>query len=135
MPKVLRNIFISFSWERKERLIDLYLYIYIYINFKAFYIKKFHIHNTLITNHKWEVIIGSNLNIQLKLLFCSLVTINNNPPLRIYFEKYYGHISLLYFPWKLFQNYFFFHFSLNHTNDTEENIGRQKQRVTSKIEM
>ena len=39
--------------------------------------------NTFITNHKWQVIIGFNLNSQLKLLFYPPITINNKSPLII----------------------------------------------------
>ena len=34
-------------------------------------------------NHRWLVVIGSNLNLVLRLLFCPTITTNNNLPLRI----------------------------------------------------
>ena len=38
------------------------------------YIYKYYIHNIFTTNHRWLVVIGSNLNLTLRLFFCS----NNN---------------------------------------------------------
>ena len=38
-------------------------------------------------NHMWKVVIGSNLNLQLKLLFFPPITTNNNLPLKIYCEN------------------------------------------------
>ena len=39
-----------------------------------------YVNNIFTTNHKWLVVIGSNLNLILRLLFCPN---NNNLPLRI----------------------------------------------------
>ena len=44
-------------------------------------------HNIFRTNHKWKVVIGSNLNSKLKLLFYPSVTTNNNLTFRICYEN------------------------------------------------
>ena len=44
-------------------------------------------HNIFPTNFRLQVIISSNLNLLLKLLFFSLVTANNNLLLRLYYER------------------------------------------------
>ena len=46
-----------------------------------------HFHNIFSTNFRLQVIISSNLNLLLKLLFFSLVTANNNLLLRLYYER------------------------------------------------
>ena len=50
-------------------------------------------HNTFITNHRWQIIIGSNLKLPMKLLFYP--PINNNLLFMIYCENvktsYYRH--------------------------------------------
>ena len=35
----------------------------------------------------WKIVIGSNLNLQLKLLFYPLIITNNNLPFKICYEK------------------------------------------------
>ena len=42
-----------------------------------------HFYNTFIINHKLQVVIGSNLNLRLKLLFCHLYQ-----PITIYHLKF-----------------------------------------------
>ena len=42
-----------------------------------------HFYNIFTTNHRWSVVIGSNLNLTLRLLFTPTITTNNNLPLRI----------------------------------------------------
>ena len=42
-----------------------------------------YIHNIFTTNHEWLVIIGSNLNLALRLLFNPTITTSDNLPLRI----------------------------------------------------
>ena len=37
-----------------------------------------HFHNIFTTNHRWLVVIGSNLNLTLNLLFCLTIIISNN---------------------------------------------------------
>ena len=44
-------------------------------------------HNIFRTNHKWKVVIGSNLNSKFKLLFYPSVTTNNNLTFRICYEN------------------------------------------------
>ena len=46
-----------------------------------------HFYNTFTINLRWQVVTSSNLNLKLKLLLCSLVTINNNLPHSIYCEN------------------------------------------------
>ena len=43
-----------------------------------------HFYNISTTNHKWLVVIGSNLKLTLRLLFALTITTSNNLPLRIY---------------------------------------------------
>ena len=38
---------------------------------------------TFTTNHRWLVVIGSNLNLTLTLIFCPIITISNNLLFRI----------------------------------------------------
>ena len=46
-----------------------------------------HFYNIFTTNFRWQVIISSNLNSQLKLLFYPSITTNNNLPHSIYCES------------------------------------------------
>ena len=42
-----------------------------------------HFYNIFTTNHKWLIVISSNLNLTLRLLFDPTITTGNNLPLRI----------------------------------------------------
>ena len=53
-----------------------------------------HIHNIFTTNHKWLIVIGSNLNLSLRFFFAPTITINNNLPLMICCKNVIG-ISFL----------------------------------------
>ena len=44
-------------------------------------------YNTFITNHRWYVVICSDVNSKLKLLFCPPITTNNNLPFKICCES------------------------------------------------
>ena len=44
-------------------------------------------YNIFTTNHRSKVVIGSNLNSKLKLLFYLFVTINNNLPVKICYKN------------------------------------------------
>ena len=44
------------------------------------FLEKCYVHNIFTTNHRWLVVIGSNLNLTLRLLFCPN---NNNLPFKI----------------------------------------------------
>ena len=46
-----------------------------------------YIHNIFTINYKWLIIIGSNLNLTLKLLLCLIITTNNNLLLKIYYKN------------------------------------------------
>ena len=80
----------------------IYIYIYIYFSIlwlwvaqlgKKFYVAKInklliksercYVYNIFIINHKWLVVIGSNLKLTLRLLFCLNNSNSNNLPLRI----------------------------------------------------
>ena len=43
-----------------------------------------YVHNIFTTNYRWLIIIGSNLNLTLKLFLYSIITTNNNLLLKIY---------------------------------------------------
>ena len=46
-----------------------------------------HFHNIFTTNHSWLVVIGSNLNLLLRLFFAPIIIISNNLPLKICYEN------------------------------------------------
>ena len=48
-----------------------------------FFFEKCYIHNIFTTNYRWLVVIGSNLNLTLTLIFCPIITISNNLLFRI----------------------------------------------------
>ena len=59
-----------------------YFYSHTFLLFFLFFekIKRCYVHNIFITNYQWSVVIGSNLNLTLRLLFCPN---NNNLSLKI----------------------------------------------------
>ena len=64
-------------------------------------IKKYYVHNIFITNYRWLVIIGYNLNLLLKLLFYPT---NNNLPLRICYKNVVNITFLLTILFELSKN-------------------------------
>ena len=50
---------------------------------KTFF-QKCYIYNIFITNHRWFIVISSNLNLPLKLFFSPTIMTSNNLPLKIY---------------------------------------------------
>ena len=56
-------------------------------------VEKFYVYNIFTTNYRWLVVIGYNLNLPLKWLFCPT---NNNLPLRICCENVVDIAFLLY---------------------------------------
>ena len=51
-------------------------------------------HNTLTANHKWQIVISNNLDLQLKLFFCQNIITNYNLSLRNYCKSVVDIISL-----------------------------------------
>ena len=49
--------------------------------------KKINFYNIFTINHRWLVIIGSNLNLTLRLLFAITITISDNLSLKIYYKN------------------------------------------------
>ena len=45
-----------------------YYYLFIILNYEFFKNERCYVHNIFTTNHRWLVVIGSNLNLTLKLL-------------------------------------------------------------------
>ena len=70
-----------------------------------------HFHNIFITNLRWLVVIGFNLNLPLKLLFCPPEIAINYLSLRIYCENVIDIIFLKINPYLLnYKGRFFFFF-------------------------
>ena len=70
-----------------------------------------HFHNIFITNLRWLVVIGFNLNLPLKLLFCPPEIAINYLSLRIYCENVVDIIFLKINPYLLnYKGRFFFFF-------------------------
>ena len=73
-----------------------------------------HFHNIFITNLRWLVVIGFNLNLPLKLLFCPPEIAINYLSLRIYYENVVDIIFLKINPYLLnYKGRIFFFFSLH----------------------
>ena len=54
-------------------------------------LEKCYVYNIFITNSRWSIIIGFNLNSLLKLLFYPLIPASNNLQPKICYKKYYKH--------------------------------------------
>ena len=60
------------------------------------FIKKCYVHNIFITNHRWKVVFGFNLNSKFKILFYPSVTTNNNLLFKIYYKNIVDILFILF---------------------------------------